>query len=146
MSVELSEALEAIRSRTDIDAVVWIYLNRGSEKGLSFPGGGLMDSPALARFCIFPKPLFIILDCCSSGTIARQALELISPTRYVAFLTSSPGTGFSSAFVLSDDPTLVEPRPGGVPYFVFSSIFSRDLLDFSVYQQQAITLSKLPIC
>jgi hypothetical protein len=133
--------LVLFHERADVDAIVWIYINHAKSDGLPFPNDHRLSAHELARLTDRSKPVIAILDCCYSSELADEALGQLSANSPVAFLTTAES--LTSAFVLSDDPDLVE-QCGPVRYFVSSSLFARSLFQVVFYSDAAGPISNLP--
>jgi hypothetical protein len=128
----------------ELTALVWVFLNHGSEAGL-----WMDQSPMLVRHfkSVFDraidhkKEVLVILDACRSGQFAEAVFKVLK-CQSVIILTSAPDYCMSTSVILTDDPRLQQLILG--PFLIHGSGFTRELHNEIAYRDNDPLLSELP--
>jgi hypothetical protein len=146
-SAEIQRAFRDFMRDSSVSCVVFIFLNHGSRDGLGLPQQSLGPPQntilvdGFIPFCdIMKKPLLAILDCCQSTPFAMNVIQELKRqqlSRDIVFLTTGWDFCFTSAVIVSQDPTLVYERPiltPSISYRIRHSMFSRVILHDLAYR------------
>jgi hypothetical protein len=92
----------------------------------------------------FKKKFLIILDSCGSGTIAADAMQDVSGTHETWVLTAGREDVYTSAVVLATPREFVNSYNDEISYSIFSSMFTRKLMQLIAYTDLNPLLSEVP--
>jgi hypothetical protein len=135
--------------QSDVDRIVWIFLNHGNERSLVFVQEKLIQN-LFKCWCKqqffngqFQKEFLIVLDSCCSSAFVRKSLQTIKPNIKTWILTAGEGLVYTTMPVFGVPETLVHSFEQ-FHYSIFSSMFMRKLLRLITYEPDNCPLVELP--
>jgi hypothetical protein len=145
-------------NRTDLDGIVWFFLDHVNRNPVMLVDGAMLMSSfllSLKQPKWSSKNVLVILDSYSSGAFAKSAMlpdrgdeyHCGAPARTL-ILTSSPTVCRTSSVIISDDISLLntytDPNSGvSVNYSIQSSMMMRQLLHLIAYTDENPELTDL---
>jgi hypothetical protein len=167
---ELRKELRVLVSDRDVNRVVFYYMDHGHAEFAGQRPGAKLQPNDFAGFAHLAwhvgKHILFVIDACHSTKFAENSWGMVSdpnpgwdmgdPAKFVGFLTSGRNRCFTSATVVSQDPSLVYMLPGNHPPHdspfvdgcrLHNSMFTRQLNLATAYELDAdstLTLAQLP--